>query len=183
MDGVFFQIVVDRYYADLYRFAMSLARNPADACDLVQETYAIFAEKGHQIQDPTRAKQWLFTTLYREFTASWRENQRMVAMDTTAFEWQNESHADQAERIFEHHELIDVLRSLPAPQRAILTLFHLDHHNYREIAEILDIPVGTVMSRLSRARAVLKAKLTGYKTRDGATVIPFNGDQRLSENG
>src|SRR6478736_902677 len=62
-----FQALVDAYYAPLYRFAMSLTRSESDAADLVQDAFVLWATKGHQLQDASKAKTWLFTTLHREF--------------------------------------------------------------------------------------------------------------------
>ena len=65
-DDTFTQLV-DAHYAALSRFALSLARREADACDLVQQTFYVWATKGHGLREQTKAKTWLFTTLYREF--------------------------------------------------------------------------------------------------------------------
>ena len=62
-----FEQIVSQYYEPLYRFAFSLARNEADACDLTQQTFYIWATKGHQLRDRSKAKSWLFTILHREF--------------------------------------------------------------------------------------------------------------------
>src|SRR3954471_13757895 len=62
-----FTQLVDAHYVSLYRFALSLARSEADACDLTQQTFYIWATKGHQLQDRSKVKSWLFTTLHREF--------------------------------------------------------------------------------------------------------------------
>src|SRR5262245_11217658 len=62
-----FEQIVSQHYESLYRFAFSLTRAEADACDLTQQTFYIWATKGHQLQDRSKAKSWLFTTLHREF--------------------------------------------------------------------------------------------------------------------
>ena len=59
--------LVDAYYTPLYRFALSLTKNTADAGDLTQQTFFIWAKQGHALRDAGKAKAWLFTTLYREF--------------------------------------------------------------------------------------------------------------------
>src|ERR1700723_3155459 len=71
-----FESLVARYYKPLYQFAFSLARSEADACDLTQQTFYVWANKGHQLRDTTKVKTWLFTTLHREFLESRRRNSR-----------------------------------------------------------------------------------------------------------
>ena len=71
-----FEKLVEQYYAPLHRFALSLAGNASDASDLVQQTFYIWASKGHQLDDISRVKSWLFTTLYREFLARERKMTR-----------------------------------------------------------------------------------------------------------
>lgn len=182
MDDDFFQTVVDRYYADLYRFGMSLARNPDDACDLVQQTYAIFAEKGGQIREPSKARQWLFTTLYREFTATYHKSKRSVSLDAAEVDIPEESADASAIRATEHSELLQALRALDENQRSILTLFYLNQHSYKEIAEVLDIPIGTVMSRLSRAKQTLRSQIDAQHN-PGIKVIPFDSDGKEAIHG
>jgi len=183
MDDDFFQTVVDRYYTDLYRFGMSLARNPDDACDLVQQTYAVFAEKGGQIREPSKAKQWLFTTLYREFTATYRKSKRSVSLDAAEYDVPEETSVDtSAVRETEQHEMLEILRSLDEAQRTILTLFYLNQHSYKEIAEVLGIPIGTVMSRLSRAKQTLRSQMDAQHN-PGIKVIPFDSDGKKANHG
>ena len=67
MTGVSFESVVQQYYEPLYKFAFSLTRAEADACDLTQQTFYVWATKGHQLRDESKTKTWLFTTLHRNF--------------------------------------------------------------------------------------------------------------------
>src|ERR1035441_4330276 len=82
-DHVDFESLVARFYAPLYQFAFSLTRSEADACDLTQQTFTIWAAKGHQLRDPSKVKTWLFTTLHREFLESRRRQTRFPTLSWT----------------------------------------------------------------------------------------------------
>src|SRR6476620_502306 len=71
-----FESLVARYYSSLYKFAYSLTQAEADACDLTQQTFYVWATKGHQLRDQSKVKTWLFTTLHREFLESRRRHTR-----------------------------------------------------------------------------------------------------------
>lgn len=155
-----FEELVDAQYQALYRFAMSLSRDSATACDLVQETFCIWAAKGDQLRDRTKAKTWLFTTLHREFLNQRRKASRFS--DEPIDESKAEAimtHEEGAERQMDGQRAIELLNSLDENYRAPLTLFYLQQHSYKEIAEILDVPIGTVMSRLSRAKEMLRRQM------------------------
>src|SRR6267142_6408763 len=78
-----FEGLVEQYYQPLYQFAFSLAQSEADACDLTQQTFYIWATKGHQLRDLTKVKTWLFTTLHREFLESRRRHTRFPHYELT----------------------------------------------------------------------------------------------------
>jgi RNA polymerase sigma-70 factor (ECF subfamily) len=152
-----FQTLVDAHYESLYRFALSLSRREADACDLVQQTFSQWARKGHQLRDPSLVKTWLFTTLRREFLATVRKSARYADEPPDEEEGALEPH--QAESL-DAAEVMECLQKLPLEYREPLTLFYLKDVSYQEIAAILDVPIGTVMSRLSRGKARLRKMLT-----------------------
>jgi len=153
-----FETIVSEHYASLFKFAMSLTRVESDAQDLTQQTFYVWATKGHQLRDISKVKTWLFTTLHRAFLESRRRSGR-----------------------FEHHSLEDVSDELPLLEpgfsarvdsaqalsalaeldpiyRAAVALFYLEDYSYNEIGEILGIPVGTVKSRI--ARGILRLRKT-----------------------
>jgi len=156
-----FEELVNAHYADLYRFAFSLAKNADDASDITQQTFSIFAQKGDGVRDPSKRKSWLFTTLYREFLRQGARGKRVVVMEQAELESSSTPDPSDAQRTAEQHEMLEALASIEESHRAILSLFYLEDCSYRDIAEILGIPIGTVMSRLSRAKEALRARLQG----------------------
>src|SRR3974377_822390 len=76
-----FETLVGRFYRSLYQFALSLTQTEADACDLTQETFYVWATKGHQLRDAGKVKSWLFTTLHREFLERHRRQTRFPHVD------------------------------------------------------------------------------------------------------
>ena len=156
-----FEELVDAHYQALFRFAMSLTRDTNAASDLVQETFCIWAAKGGQLKDRTKAKTWLFTTLHREFLSQRRRASRFSdepineeAATAVA------SSQEDAERQMDGQRALELLGSLEETYRAPIALFYLQQHSYKEIAEILDVPIGTVMSRLSRGKEMLRRRMT-----------------------
>jgi RNA polymerase sigma-70 factor (ECF subfamily) len=156
-----FEELVDAHYQALYRFGMSLTRDANMAADLVQETFCIWAAKGDQLKDRSKAKTWLFTTLHREFLNYRRRASKFS--DEPIGEDSAEAAAsapEDAERQMDGQRAMELLGALEETYRAPLALFYLQQHSYKEIAEILDVPIGTVMSRLSRGKEMLRRKMT-----------------------
>jgi RNA polymerase sigma-70 factor (ECF subfamily) len=150
--------VIREHYRGLYLYALSLSRKPADAADLTQQTAVIFATKWSGIRDVSRVKPWLYTTLHREFLKSRRSQSRIVSMEDQAPAEQPSSEASQ-ERSHDGSAAMRALHSLEEPHRSVLALHYLDDLSYREIAEALEVPIGTVMSRLSRAKDAIRRLL------------------------
>ncbi|RPJ35292.1 MAG: RNA polymerase sigma factor [Verrucomicrobiaceae bacterium] len=155
-----FEELVDAHYQALFRFAMSLTRDSATACDLVQETFCIWAAKGDQLRDRSKAKTWLFTTLHREFLSHRRKASRFSdePLDEAAAESMAGPEED-ADRQMDGQRALELLGALDETYRAPLALFYLQQHSYKDIAKILDVPIGTVMSRLSRGKEMLRRKM------------------------
>lgn len=168
-DEVFPQLV-RTYYAGLYRFALSLAKNSSDACDLTQQTFFIWATKGHSLRDESKAKTWLFTTLYREFLRSRRRASRHTAVDDLSPDAQDfpDIEVDVVAKM-DSQLVLEALQEVDVVFREPLTLFYLQDHSYLEIAEVLAVPIGTVMSRLSRGKSQLRA-LLAQKAREGKVI-------------
>jgi RNA polymerase sigma factor (sigma-70 family) len=160
-DSLDFESLVARYYGPLYQFAFSLARDEADACDLVQQTFCIWAAKGHQLRDATKVKTWLFTTLHREFLGGRRKQARFphVELEHAVAELPVVSPAS-VNRL-DTAQLLVALARLDEIYQAPVALFYLQDCSYNEIAEILGVPLGTVKSRLARGLGRLHEFLTG----------------------
>jgi len=177
-----FQRLVDQQYAALYRFAFSLAKSEADAADLTQQTFFLWASKGHQLRDSSKVKSWLFTTLYREFL-----NRRRHEVRFPTIELHNapEEAASIAPNIgaFDGVSIMKALREMEEPFRAALTLFYLRQFSYQEIADVLGVPIGTVMSRLSRGKAQLRERLLSKEEVLGNKVIALQSDRREESHG
>lgn len=161
------QLVRD-FYKPLYRFALSLSRKEADAGDLVQQTFYAWAAKGHQLRDANKAKSWLFTTLYRAFLTQRRHNNRFVETLDGADFIEPPHVAPSVVNALDAATLQEALYALEERYRAPLTLFYMQQHSYREIADILGIPVGTVMSRISRGKVELRKTMLGQATKKPA---------------
>ncbi len=151
--------LVDRHYGSLYRFAVSLVRTEADACDLVQETFYIWMKKRGQIRDNTRIKSWLFTTLHREFLQTCRRNSRFQRVELGEAEAELPAAPAVDWNLLDGRRISLHIHELDACFRAPMALFYLEDLSYDEIAEALELPLGTVKSRLSRGIALLRTRL------------------------
>jgi len=177
-----FQRLVDRHYAPLYRFALSLSKSEADAADLTQQTFFLWASKGNQLRDRSKARSWLFTTLYREFLSRRRHEVRFpkIELDNVREEEMTNSPSVNA---FDSATALQALREVEEPFRAPLTLFYLEQFSYQEIADMLEVPIGTVMSRLSRGKALLRHRLVAREKVVGNKVVAFQSDKREETHG
>ena len=173
MNNEAFAALVDAHYAPLYRFALSLARNSSDAGDLVQQTFFIWATKGHGLRELSKAKSWLFTTLYREFLRGRRRDARSTSIEDLP-PAEKELAAEDVDRVakIDASLVMTALQTVDETFRAPLTLFYLEDMSYQEIAEALDVPIGTVMSRLSRGKSQLRMALERVESA-GSKVLPF----------
>jgi RNA polymerase sigma-70 factor (ECF subfamily) len=176
MSNESFSQLVDAHYAPLYRFALSLARREADACDLVQQTFYIWATKGDALREMSKAKSWLFTTLYREFLRGRRRDSRATSLEDLP-PGEQDIAAEDVDRVarLDSATVVSALQSVDEVFRAPLTLFYLEDLSYLEIAEALEVPIGTVMSRLSRGKAQLRAALEREANAAMSKVVPFPG--------
>lgn len=165
-----FPKLVETYYAPLYRFALSLTRSSADACDLTQQTFFIWATKGSSLREAGKAKSWLFTTLYREFVRGRRRDARVTAIEDLPPAQQDppDTESDTIAKL-DAELVMAALQDVELVFREPLSLFYLQDLSYAEIAAILAVPIGTVMSRLSRGKLHLRARLA-EKAKHGKVI-------------
>ena len=172
-----------QYLDPLYGAALRMTRNPADAEDLVQETYMKAFAAFDSFTDGTNLKAWLFRILTNTYINIYRKRQRQPLQtgsdDLT--DWQLhevESHDSRGLRSAEaealdrlaDQDVVDALAALPEDFRMAVYLADVEGFAYKDIAEIMDTPVGTVMSRLHRGRKLLRSALEDYAIERG--LIP-----------
>ena len=171
-------------YADqLYAAAMRLAKNPADAADLVQETYLKGYQAFDRFEQGTNLKAWLYRILTNTYINVYRKRQKTGIQEglDDLEEWQvgeSESLTTKATRSAEAEAIDhmpdlavrDALHALPEERRLVIYFADVEGYSYQEIAEIMDTPVGTVMSRLHRGRRELRDALADYAPREETEV-------------
>jgi RNA polymerase sigma-70 factor, ECF subfamily len=155
------QLVAEHYQA-VYRYAYRLSGSATEAEDLTQQVYLIASRNLGQLRSSVSAKNWLFAILRNYFIRQRQNVQRIPTTDIPI----NLDHLPQdippiAE--IEPETLQRALDGLSDASRLILAMFYFEELSYKEIAEQLDVPMGTVMSRLARAKAELRAQLLGDK--------------------
>jgi len=146
-----------RHYEPLYKFAFSLTRAEADASDLTQQTFYLWATKGHQLRERSKVKTWLFTTLHRIFLEARRRQTRFPhrSLDEVAPEDLPAS-SPLSDDQMDSAQVLRALALVDEVYQGAVALFYLEDCSYREIAEILEVAEGTVKSRIARGITQLR---------------------------
>jgi RNA polymerase sigma-70 factor, ECF subfamily len=170
------QQLVDAHYDSLFRYAYRLSGCAADAEDLAQEAFCKAQMQLHQLREPARAKAWLFSILRNAYLHRVRSDQAHKQVPLDAVGDLAGPPPDPPPEV-EPAELQRALNELPEAFRTPVILFYFEEFSYRDIAEQLDLPIGTVMSRLSRAKAHLRHRLAPD------AKVAANGGGRESADG
>src|SRR5437588_7035572 len=128
-----FENLVARYYRSLYQFAFSLTQAEADACDLTQQTFYIWATKGHQLRDVSKVKTWLFTTLHREFLESRRRQTRFPHYELGQVEPELPTVSPARVNQLDSAQVLLALAQVDEIYQAPVALFYLEDYSYKEI--------------------------------------------------
>ncbi|WP_237209850.1 sigma-70 family RNA polymerase sigma factor [Rothia nasimurium] len=168
------------YVDQLYAAALRMARNPQDAEDLVQEAYMKAFSAFHQYKPGTNLKAWLYRILTNTYINVYRKRQRepYQANTDTVEDWQLAqagahdskglpSAENEALAHLPDSDIKEALQSIPEDFRMAVYYSDVEGFSYKEISEIMDTPIGTVMSRLHRGRKLLRDKLTDYAAERG----------------
>src|SRR4051794_17910086 len=154
------QRLVDEHYVALYRYAYRLSGSRADAEDLTQEAFCKAQLHLSQLRDPGRAKPWLFSILRNAYLHRVRADRQQHCVPLEGVGDVPEPSPDPLPDV-DPERLQQALDELPETFRTPIILYYFEDFGYRDIAEQMDLPLGTVMSRLARAKAHLRSRLLG----------------------
>ncbi len=154
-----YEHVVDAHYQATYRYARGLAYDEADAQDLTQHAFLKLKTHFHTIRDFKRVKGWLFSTVRHEFIKGFRHQSKFPKVPLETTEPGIDPSSRPGENGIDAQKALTGLQQLPEKFRNPLALFYLEQWSYKAIADHLGIPIGTVMSRLSRGKYQLRTWL------------------------
>jgi RNA polymerase sigma-70 factor (ECF subfamily) len=152
------EALVEGHYQSLYRFAYRLCGQTQEAEDLVQEAFCQAQAKWQQLRDATRARPWLFTILRNAYLHKVRDRKMAGVIAVDDLDGIPERALEPLPSI-EPQQLQQALNELPEVFRTPIILYYFEDFSYRDISDQMAIPLGTVMSRLARAKAFLKTRL------------------------
>jgi RNA polymerase sigma factor (sigma-70 family) len=184
------QAIVSEHYAAVYRFGFALAKNESDAADLMQETFLSLAKHHEHVRDPERIRCWLFTTLRREFLRRVRTRAAHPEVQFRPEEHEIPAIRPGALRLIDAKEVFAALEQVDESYRSALKLFYRGDLSYKEISATLGVPIGTVMSRLSRGKEQLRRALATTLESGPDKIIPLTkhrsstvGDEQRTSQG
>lgn len=152
--------LIEEHYEMLYRYAFRLSGERADAEDLTQQTYLVAQRKLHQLEHPEAARSWLCSILRNLF---FKSQNRSPAISLESVSEPEDESSTESPPDFDSETLQQALNEISEEFRNALVMFYLEELSCNQIAEVLEVPLGTVLSRLARAREQLKRKLVALK--------------------
>jgi RNA polymerase sigma-70 factor (ECF subfamily) len=150
--------LVEEHYVSLYRYAYRLTGSEADAEDLTQEAFCKAQINLAQLRDPSRVKSWLYSILRNEYLHRLRTEKTQPTLSLDLLDELPDVPVDELSEL-DPDQLQKALQELPELFRTPILLYYFDDFSYRDIAEQMELPIGTVMSRLARAKVWLRLKL------------------------
>jgi RNA polymerase sigma-70 factor (ECF subfamily) len=171
------QRLVEEHYLGLYRYAYRLSGKSADAEDLTQEAFCKAQRNLAQLRDPARARPWLFSILRNAYLHRTRAERKEQTISLDGVGDLAEPPTEPLPDI-DPEQLQQALNELPEVYRTPIILYYFEDFGYREIADQMDLPIGTVMSRLARAKAWLRGRLL-----PAAEAMSSNGHSRRASDG
>ena len=165
IDGIRPQELIDAHYEALYRYAYRLSGKAADAEDLTQETFSKAFSRIGQLRDHERAKGWLFRILRNAYLHRVRDDRRHRIVPLDGVGDLPDRQPEEGLEI-DSAQLQKVLNELDETFRTPIILYYFEEFSYRDIADQMSLPIGTVMSRLARAKSYLRQRLSGLDTPD-----------------
>ncbi len=168
------------FHVDLYRLAKWLLWDQSEAEDLVQETFVAALKSFHRYEKGTNCRAWLIKIMYRTLSKRRRTSDRLRVVsdaDEPIEDRVAALPARSSDAIAE--EVLNALKRLPRHYQEVVILSDVEDMTYKEIAEALSIPTGTVMSRLHRGRSLLRGELANYARSYGIGVVKESGESKL----
>ena len=158
-----FETIALPHLNDLYRAARHTLGDPVEAEDIVQETYLQAWKSFHRFESGTNIRGWLFKIMFhvmdhnrrKWLRMKWKSDSDDLLLETLVYEPETPQHLTD-------EEVISALGKLPQNFRAVVLLADVEEFSYKEIAEMLSVPIGTVMSRINRGRKLLRTELADY---------------------
>lgn len=168
--------VLESQYDGLYRVAYGWSQSRHIALDLVQDTMLKALEKSDQLQSFDKVDRWLFKIMHHQFLDYLRQNKNWVGIEM--LDQETDLCSGCVEQLYIHRQACDnvhqAIGCLPVPHRQVLLLVDLEGHSYQEVSDILQVPIGTVMSRLSRARQSVRKLLEKHDSKvESSNVVEF----------
>lgn len=157
-DRLLLNRLIQTHHAPLYRYAYRLSGSAADAEDLVQQVFVIACRKLDQVREPEHVTAWLFAVLRSCFLKS-RRKQRPQSAGNLELNLNTVPDREPAPVEVDSDELQRALDQLPDDYKMVVMMFYFEHCSYKQIADRLELPIGTVMSRLARAKQKLRSDL------------------------